>query len=195
MLVSDAALPSVAGLVAKTPIRGSWWAHPDSHAIFRVAEALARRPDIITAKVISGKVTFVHRKLWPALLTLATSRESWQVGGLSALARSLLSRVTREGTLRVDHLARSRKVNGKALGEAARRLEERLLVYSESIHTESGKHVKQLESWAHLAKRLRINRRKLTPETAKKEFEEIRTALEERSRAAVQLPWTRTARG
>ena len=40
LLVSDRAFPSVAGLVAGEPVRGSWWSHPMAHTIFAVDEML-----------------------------------------------------------------------------------------------------------------------------------------------------------
>lgn len=63
--------PSLAEAIAGGPIRGSWWAHAKGHEIFRVAEAVSASPDILVCKLISGKVTYVHRRLWPALVRLA----------------------------------------------------------------------------------------------------------------------------
>ena len=189
LLVADAALPSVAGLVAEAPLGGSWWAHPQAHVIYRVAQRLAAHRDVLTAKLLSGKVTFVHRKLWPALFAVATSREPWQLRGLSPLAHQLLSLVRKKSRLRIDQLAAFRETSAKALGNAARELERRLLVFGESIHTERGSHTKQLESWEHLAKRVRLTARKITPQMAKKKFEAIAAALKAGSRTVVQLPW------
>jgi len=191
LLVSDAALPSVAGLVAEAPVRGSWWAHPQAHAIFRVANALAENPDVITVKLFSGKVTYVRGQHWGALFAIATSGEPWQVRGLSSLARRLLLRVEKEGKLRTDHLPKLLNVKLKAIGDAARELEGRLLVYGASVHTEKGSHAKQLESWKHLAARRRITGRRMSAQLAKQKFEEIARRLEERFRSRVKLPWQR----
>jgi len=95
IVVSGAKLPSLAGLVAEAPLRGSWWAHPEAHAIFRVGKALEARQDVLTAKLISGKVTLIHKRLWPALFAVATSGEPWQLAGLSPQARALLALVLR----------------------------------------------------------------------------------------------------
>ncbi|MFI4945383.1 MAG: hypothetical protein ACHP85_19090, partial [Burkholderiales bacterium] len=59
-------VPSLAEAVAGEPFRGSWWGHPKGQAIFRAAEAVADSPDVLVCKLIDGKVTFVHRRLWPA---------------------------------------------------------------------------------------------------------------------------------
>lgn len=64
-------VPSLAEAIAGGPIRGSWWGHPKGHEIFRVAEAVSENPDILVCKLIDGKVTYVHRRLWPALVRLA----------------------------------------------------------------------------------------------------------------------------
>jgi hypothetical protein len=60
--------PRLAEAIVGEAIRGSWWAHPQSHRIFTVFEALGTSPDILVCKLIEGKVTYVHRRLWPALL-------------------------------------------------------------------------------------------------------------------------------
>jgi hypothetical protein len=61
-------IPTVAALVAGEPIRGSWWAHPRSHAIYAVINALADSPDVVRLRLVNGKVTLVHRRVWPALV-------------------------------------------------------------------------------------------------------------------------------
>ena len=65
-------VPSLAEAIAGEPIRGSWWGHPKGHEIFRVAEAISESDDVLVCKLVEGKVTYVHRRLWPALVKLAT---------------------------------------------------------------------------------------------------------------------------
>lgn len=64
-------VPSLAEEIAGGPIRGSWWGHPQGQEIFRVAEAICESPEVLVCKLIDGKVTYVHRRLWPALVKLA----------------------------------------------------------------------------------------------------------------------------
>lgn len=64
-------VPNLAEAIAGGPIRGSWWGHPDSHAIFRIATAVAESPDVHVCRLVDGKITFVHRRLWPALARLS----------------------------------------------------------------------------------------------------------------------------
>jgi hypothetical protein len=63
-------VPNLAEAVAGGPIRGSWWAHASGHEIFRVADAISENADVLVCKLIGGKITYVHRRLWPALVKL-----------------------------------------------------------------------------------------------------------------------------
>lgn len=65
------AVPSLAEAIVGGPIRGSWWAHPSGHDIFRVADTVSDSDDVLVCKLIDGKVTYVHRRLWPALVKVA----------------------------------------------------------------------------------------------------------------------------
>lgn len=64
-------LPSIAAAVAGEPIRGSWWGHKRGREIFAALEAIADSPDVLTCRLVEGKLTFVHRRAWPALVRLA----------------------------------------------------------------------------------------------------------------------------
>jgi hypothetical protein len=64
-------LLSLAEAVAQGPIKGSWWSHPQGKEIFALTRAVRDSNDILVCRVAKGKVTFVHRKLWPALVRLA----------------------------------------------------------------------------------------------------------------------------
>jgi hypothetical protein len=63
-------VPSLAEAVAGGPIRGSWWGHPKGQEIFQAASAICESPDVLVCKMVEGKVTYVHRRLWPALVKL-----------------------------------------------------------------------------------------------------------------------------
>jgi hypothetical protein len=65
-------VPSLAQAVAGGKIRGSWWGHPKGHEIFRVADAISESEDVLVCKLVAGKITYVHRRLWPALVRLAS---------------------------------------------------------------------------------------------------------------------------
>lgn len=64
-------VPSLAEAVAGERIRGSWWGHPKGRAIYAAATAVADSPDVLVCRLVQGKITYVHRRLWPALVRLA----------------------------------------------------------------------------------------------------------------------------
>ncbi len=64
-------VPNVAESVACEPIRGSWWGHKRSHEIFAALNLIEDSPDVLCFRLVAKKVTFVHRRLWPALVRLA----------------------------------------------------------------------------------------------------------------------------
>jgi hypothetical protein len=88
--------PSLAAEIAGRPIRGSWWAHPKSHEIFRTAQAVCAHPDVLVCKLAGGKITYVHRRLWPALVKLA-----------SRFPKERLAKVWEEHTETGAHASRS----------------------------------------------------------------------------------------
>jgi hypothetical protein len=65
-------VPSLAEQIAGEPIRGSWWGHPKGKEIFRLAEAVSESTDVLVCTLVDGKVTYVHRRVWPALVRLAS---------------------------------------------------------------------------------------------------------------------------
>ena len=189
MLLTDPRLPSVTRLVAGEPVRGSWWSHPAGHAIFSVAGALEDCGDVAVARLVSGKLTFVHRRLWPALLGVATSREPWQVTGLSRSAKLLLGRITREGSIRTDRIAGGAAKGPGERPRAGRDLEARLLVHCEEIHTERGSHARILETWDAWAARSGFRARKLGAGEGRAEIEAILDGMNEMYGGSGTLPW------
>ncbi len=64
-------VPSLAEAAAGEPIRGSWWSHRKGSEIFQALSAVSDSPDVLSFRLVDGKITFVHRRLWPALVRLA----------------------------------------------------------------------------------------------------------------------------
>lgn len=88
-------VPSLAEAIVGEPIRGSWWSHPKSHEIFRVAESVCASNEVLVCKLVEGKITYVHRRLWPALVKLA-----------SRFRKAQLAKVWNEHTRTGAHRAR-----------------------------------------------------------------------------------------
>ena len=64
-------VPNLAEEVAGERIRGSWWGHPSGHEIFNVLDDLLASPDVVATRLVNGRVTLIHRRVWPALVRLA----------------------------------------------------------------------------------------------------------------------------
>ena len=189
LLLTDNVLPSVVSLVAGEPVRGSWWAHPRVHDIYDVAHPLSEHADVIVAKLVSRKNTYVHRTLWPALIAVGSARQPWQLEGLSRMAHRLLAAVDEQGELRSDSIPWSGGARKDSPGEATRLLERRLLVHTDEVHTETGAHAKRLERWERWGKRVGLETNRIPAEQAKREFEVLLAELNECFEGNGKLPW------
>jgi hypothetical protein len=159
-------------------VRGSWWAHARSHAIFRVNCELAEHPDVLVTKLISGKITYLHRALWPAFVAIGRARESWQIERLSHDAHNLLVEVDRKPNQ-----------TNRCLSKPASELETSLLVYSEQFHAETGAHARRLESWVHWSDRTGYVGEQITPVSAKLTLENVLASLNRKFKGRGRLPW------
>jgi len=171
LLVQDHELPNVVTQVTGDKPRSSWWSHPQGRLVFAVLSRLAEHEDVLFTKLLAGKVTLVHRRLWPSLLTVARERAAWQMGGLSPAARRIL--------------AKADEVAHEATGKAVKELEVRLLVHTEEVHTKTGGHALRVESWEAWARRVRVRGERSLP-SALRRLEDAARTLGAR-RAA--LPW------
>jgi hypothetical protein len=64
-------VPSLVDAIAGEVIRGTWWGHPKGRAIFRATRAVRDSADVLVCRLLDGKITYVHRRLWPALVRVA----------------------------------------------------------------------------------------------------------------------------
>jgi hypothetical protein len=176
LLDTDPKFPNVTALLAGEAVRGSWWTHPKAHEMYRVSSELRRHPDVLSIKLVSGKITFIHRPLWIAVYAVAQAREPWQTRGLSKDAARLLGQADKE-----NHLLSS--------GDAVRELEARLLVHARSVHTERGFHRKQVQTWKGWAESVRLDAVTLTPAEGKAQLEAVVARLNTQFGAQGTLPW------
>lgn len=191
LLESDPKLPSVCTLITGEPLRGSWWSHPLAQTIFQVNERLEDHPDVLIAKLVSGKVTFVHRDLWSEVFVIGSAREPWQMKTLSASAHALLKLIDARGTLTTEKIAlpKSKKSSTQKPGEAARELERKILVHAEQFHTTGGMHAKLLETWKHWATRTGFSAAPISVAEAKSAMENRVQTLNRKFKANARLPW------
>lgn len=64
-------IPSLAHAIAGEPIHGSWWGHPKGNQIYMLLNEVSDSPDVMRCRLVDGKITLVHRRLWPALVKMA----------------------------------------------------------------------------------------------------------------------------
>lgn len=173
LLLQDQELPSVVGLFCGRRINASWWSIAEAHDIFQCLDSLDAKTAVAT-RLINRKVTYVHRRLWPALVALGAAQQPWQMRALSSDAQRLFARTTR-GESPVAH------------GAIARELQDRLLVVAHEVHTPSGRHEIQLEQWAAWAGRMRVE-----PLASSDDGRRVLEAASVRMGASeAMLPWSR----
>lgn len=64
-------VPSLAVAIAGQRIGGSWWAHASGREIFALTRAVRDCSDVLVCRLVGGKITYVHRRLWPALVRVS----------------------------------------------------------------------------------------------------------------------------
>ncbi len=190
LLHSDLRFPNLVRIVAGETVHGSWWGHPKARFIFQVGGRLTKDPDVLLTKLISGKETYVHRRYWSQFLAVATSKDSWQLSGLTNPSRFLLKEVESGDELRTDELAREGTIDLKTLGEAARQLERRLLIHGDDIHTPRGFHAKLLRSWRRWMLLVDFTADTVRHMDAKKSIEARVDEINREFNAAGALPWS-----
>lgn len=173
LLVQDKRVTNVVTLLTGEAISKSWWSHPKGRLIFAVMSDLAEHPDVLFTKLLNGKVTLIHRKLWPAFLSVALSNEPWQTHALSSRSQQLLASLNESQ----EPITSS--------GQAIKELEVRLLAHARQVHTEAGRHELLVEPWTIWSRGARVKRlRSLTG--AKEMLEQAAQAIGAPSSA---LPW------
>ena len=71
LAAAKGAAPRLTEAIVGEPIKGSWWTHADSHKIFGALKAVSESEEVLVCRLIDGKITLIHRRLWPSLVRLA----------------------------------------------------------------------------------------------------------------------------
>jgi len=189
LMLTDAAFPNVATLIAGQPIKGSWWGHAKGNEIFNTTNEFCDRAEVLCTKFLSGKVCFVHLDWWTDLINVARDKGSWQTATLSTAAKQLLRLVEDEQTLRSDALPKSFiEKYGKPQG-AIKELEKKLLVQYDQVHTETGNHAKVISTWNHWCESRGFYLASVCSEEAMARIEGQVTRLNNEFGAAAKVPW------
>lgn len=190
LLQHDAELPSFTALFAGEPIRGSWWSHALAHPIYDSLHEFADRSGGLSAKIVNGKVTYVHARLWPAFLVRVQSPDARRTQGLSRTAQALRDQILETpSALRTDELRKSGFTDSKQLTSAIRELELRLLIHTGEVHTDSGAHAKLLMTWPAWAAEQKIAAPKPSLAAANAELDQAVESLCKDARRRPKLLW------
>jgi hypothetical protein len=71
--------PRLVEAIAGEPIPGNWWSHPKANCIHDVLAQVRESDQVLVCRLINGKLTLIHRRLWPALVCLADRFRSDQL--------------------------------------------------------------------------------------------------------------------
>ena len=72
-------VPRLIEAILGEPITGNWWAHPDGSFIYNVLAEVSDSDEILVCRLVGGKRTLVHRRMWPALVRVANRLDPAQL--------------------------------------------------------------------------------------------------------------------
>ena len=66
-------VPNLVEAIVGAPVKGSWWGHAKGKQIFHLLNAVRDSGQVLVCRLVDGKVTYVHRDAWPALVRLSSA--------------------------------------------------------------------------------------------------------------------------
>jgi hypothetical protein len=190
MLASDKALPSFPRLVVERNVSGSWWGDPEANLIYESARRFADHPDVIHVVLVSGKLTYLHKRLAPALVAVALDDADWKFAGLSRPARAIWERLNQEPRLYADEPGLP-TTDVKQNGHWMRELEGRLLCAGGNVHTPRGSHAKYAVRWEDWISERRLAKPQISPQTGMRRLDECLDRLNLEFGGHGKMPWWR----
>ena len=185
LMLLDSSLPSIVGIIAGETFKGSWWGHPKGNEIFNCSSDIDDHKDVLSAKLINDKVTFIHQSLWPAFFGIVAERQTWQTKLLSPAAKKILKKSDKSALQTKDISDMEPKERSAVIAE----LEKKLLVHSRQIHTESGKHERVLQSWESLIAERFSRKKLLSPGAGIEAIEESVAKTARKTTGKIKYPW------
>jgi len=81
-------VPNLADTVAGESIQGSYWGHPMGNEIFMLTRTIRSSDEILVCRLVAGKVTYVHQRLWPAIFRLKARFDKEHLGAIQEVHTS-----------------------------------------------------------------------------------------------------------
>jgi hypothetical protein len=187
LLLSDPELPSLVTLIAGEPVKGTWWGHAKGNLMYNLSQELEDDSEILVIKLINKKITYIHKRHWNALFSIVLEKSDWQTKGLKPEHKSLLQTIQKKKTVRADDA--SFKKSPTEIGKLAAKLEEKLVVCSQSIHSESGKHIRQMKTWETHIKEIKFPYKKMKAPEAIAYFDDVFEAWALGNSQNIKVPW------
>jgi len=66
-------VPNLVEAIVGAPVKGSWWGHAKGKQIFHLLNAVRDSGQVLVCRLVDGKVTYVHRDAWTALVRLSSA--------------------------------------------------------------------------------------------------------------------------
>ena len=131
----------------------------------------------------SGKVACLQRRDYPPGVHAQSRRRITDYG---VRLRSL---VEQQGAVRTDELTPARRAPRVKRKNPAQELEQRLLVHTRQVHTDSGAHARLLSTWDHWAAEEGVSQT-TAPAVARTRFEAVLSEWRAELGGKATLPWT-----
>ncbi len=64
-------LPNLADKIAGEPVAGQWKNHSEAFHLHRLSGFVQSSEDVLTCRLPGNKITYLHKRLWPALVKCA----------------------------------------------------------------------------------------------------------------------------
>jgi len=133
------AIVSLAEAIAGQTMRGSWWSHPKRREIFAITRGARDAAEILVCRLVDGKITFVHARVWPALVRLADRFPRERLARVreihSANGKHVLEETPFPDWVPADVMAAAKRLSESEASAELRALQAELRLPRESMRT------------------------------------------------------------
>jgi hypothetical protein len=184
LLLQDKSFPNIVSKIVGGKIVGSWWGHPLANPIYNGLGWLEHNRNVLVIKLLDGKVTYIHESLFSEIYSIVSETRNWQLKNLKPDDLKLFKYVSKKNKVPSDDPQLKNLVKDTKKSFAI--LENKLMLFCEEEHTESGKHIKIFMPW----KKSKIHCKNPTHyDLARNTVEKVIADLNKRSASKAKLPW------